>query len=192
METKHMQPWKTLSRQTILNHSKFLIVEDHTIQLPDGQLIANWPWLVTPDYVIVVAVTSEGKFLCFRQTKYAVNGTTLAPVGGYLEPGEEPLTAAMRELLEETGYESSDWLNLGNYRVDGNHGAGMAHLYLARQAQYVTEPHSDDLEEQQLLHLNQAEMEAALVGGEFKILAWTTVVALAFRHLLRDAPNSLT
>jgi ADP-ribose pyrophosphatase len=187
-----MPPWKTLTRQTILNHSKFLIVEDHTIQLPDGQLITNWPWLVTLDYVIIVAVTSEGKYLCFRQAKYGVNGTTLALVGGYLEPGEEPLTAAMRELLEETGYESSDWQNLGTYRVDGNHGAGMAHLYLARQVQYVTEPHSDDLEEQQLLHLNQAEMETALFGGKLKVLAWTTAVALAFHHLFREASNSLT
>ncbi len=34
-----MEPWKTLSKQTILNHSNFLTVETHTIQLPDGQII---------------------------------------------------------------------------------------------------------------------------------------------------------
>jgi ADP-ribose pyrophosphatase len=178
-----MQSWKTLSRRTILNYGKFLIVEDHTIELPDGQVISEWPWLITPDYINVSAVTEDGEFLFFRQTKYGVDGISLAPVGGYLEPGEDPLAAAKRELLEETGYEASDWINLGNYVVDGNRGAGRAHLFLARDARYVMEPIGDDLEEQQLLRLSRSEVEAALTAGEFKVLAWATVVALALLYM---------
>lgn len=178
-----MQPWKTRSRQTALDYGKFLVVENHTIELPNGRVIADWPWLITPDYVNVVAVTVEQQFLCFRQTKYAVEGVALAPVGGYLEPGEEPLAAAQRELLEETGYESPDWVNLGRYAVDGNRGAGTAHLFLARQARQVAEIRADDLEEQTLLYLSRAEVEAALVTGEFKVLAWVAVMALALQRL---------
>ena len=181
-----MQPWKTLSRRTILNHSRFLVVEEHTIELPDGRVISDWPWIISPDYVIVLAVTEDGEFLCFRQTKYGVDGTSLAPVGGYLEPGEDPLTAAQRELLEETGYEAPDWINLGQYRVGGNHGAGMAHLFLARGARRVAEINSDDLEEQELFPLTRSEIEAALAAGEFKVLAWTTAVALALLCLDRE------
>jgi len=178
-----MQPWKTLSRKKVLDYGRFLVVENHTIELPDGRILADWPWLVTPNYVNVAAVTVEDKFLCFRQTKYAVEGTSLAPVGGYLDPGEAPLAAAQRELLEETGYEASDWLNLGRYAVDGNRGAGVAHLFLARQASRVAEVKPDDLEEQQLLHLSRAEVETALAAGEFKVLAWAGVMALALQHL---------
>jgi ADP-ribose pyrophosphatase len=179
-----MQPWKTCSRKTVLNYGKFLVVENHTIELPDGRVLADWPWLITPDYVNVAAVTSENQFLCFRQTKYAVEGTSLAPVGGYLDPGEEPLAAAQRELWEETGYASPDWLNLGRYAVDGNRGAGTAHLFLARQARWVAEIEADDLEEQQLLRLSRAEIETALAAGEFKVLAWAAVMALALSHLI--------
>ena len=178
-----MQQWKTISRQTILKHSKYLTVEEHAIELPNGHVIENWSWLVMPDYVIVLAQKDSGEFLCFRQTKYGVDGTTLAPVGGYLEPGEDPLAAAKRELREETGFESSDWQNLGNFVSDGNHGAGRAHLYLARQARKVTLPHSDDLEEQHLLSLSGQQVEQALSDGEFKVLAWTTAVALAMRFV---------
>jgi len=178
-----VQNWKTLSRTTILNHSKFLAVENHTIELPDGQVISNWPWVITPDYVNVLAVTREGEFLCFRQTKYAVEGTTLAPVGGYLEPDEDPLTAATRELLEETGHAAPEWVDLGRYRVDGNRGAGVAHLYLALGAYRVTEPDADDLEEQRLFRLSRAEVARALAAGEFKLVSWTTVVALALLYL---------
>jgi len=174
-----MQPWKTISKKTILNHSPWLTVEDHTIELPDGRVIDRWPWLITKDYVNVAAVTQEGKYLCFRQTKYSVDGVTLAPVGGYLDPSEDALGAARRELLEETGYEAPDWIRLGTYMVDGNHGAGRAHLFLARGAKHVTSPRSDDLEEQQLLLLSRSELEAAVRAGEFKVLGWTATMALA-------------
>ena len=178
-----MQSWKTLSRQTVLEYSEFLTVESHTVELPDGQVISDWPWLVTPDYINVVAVTEIGEFICFRQTKYGVEGTSLAPVGGYLEADEDPLDTAKRELLEETGYESHSWLSLGSYTVDGNRGAGTAHLFLARDARRVAEPISDDLEEQQLLHLSRSEVEAALAAGEFKVLAWATIFALALLQM---------
>ena len=178
-----MQNWKTLHRTTILNHSKWLVVEDHTVELPDGRVIPEWPWLIMPDYINVVAVTDDAKFLCFRQTKYGVEGTSLAPVGGYIEPNEQPLVAAQRELLEETGYDAAEWIGLGNYRVDANRGAGIGHLYLARGAKRVREPHADDLEEQELLRLNRAEVEAALKDGEFKVLAWAANISLALLWL---------
>lgn len=177
-----MKPWKTLSRSVLLDYNKYLVVERHAVQLPNGRVIDDWPWVITPDYACVVAVTPDERYLCFRQVKYAVEGTTLAPAGGYLEPGEDPLAAAQRELLEETGYAAREWIDLGRYAVDGNRGAGTAYLYLALGAQRLAEPDADDLEEQELLLLSRAEIEAALDTGAFKVVAWTAGVALALRH----------
>jgi ADP-ribose pyrophosphatase len=181
-----MQPWKTLSRRTILDRGEFLKVESHTVKLPDGQIIPDWPWIITPDYVIVVTLTEAGEFLCFRQTKYAVDGTSLAPVGGYLDPDEDPLPAAQRELREETGYEAADWTALGQYVVDGNRGAGVAHFFLARQARWVAPAAADDLEEQQLLRLSRAEVEKALMDGAFKGLPWAAALVMALFWLDRE------
>lgn len=178
-----MKPWKTLSKRSILEHGEFLTVESHRIELPDGRIIEDWPWIITRDFVIVLCVTAEGKFLCFRQVKYGVNGPTLAPVGGYIEADEDPLDAAKRELLEEVGNEATEWIDLGSYQVGGNRGIATAYLYLARDARLVTEPINDDLEEQQLLRLSQFEVEKALLKGEFKVLSWTAAVALALHYM---------
>jgi len=178
-----MRPWKTLSIETVLDCSKFLQVEMHAVELHDGRVILDWPWVITPDFINVVAVTEEGKFLCFRQTKYAVAGETLAPVGGYLEPDEVPLAAAKRELLEETGYEAGSWQALGSYWVDANRGAGQAHLFLAQGARKAAEPDADDLEEMELILMDAAAVGEALDAGDFKVVPWAAAVALALRKM---------
>ena len=178
-----MKPWKTLSRQTILDRGKFLKIENHVVELPNGRIINDWSWVVAPDFVNVVAITSAGAFVFFRQTKYAVDGVTLAPVGGYIEAGEDPLIAAQRELLEETGYTAETWTFLGKYPVMANRGAGTGYLYLARAAQRVAEPNSDDLEEQELILLDRGEVEQAIAQGSFNVISWTACVALALLHL---------
>jgi ADP-ribose pyrophosphatase len=178
-----MKKWKTLERRTILDERPWLRVEAHKVQLPDGRVIPNWQWIISPDYVNVLAVTRTGKFLCFRQGKYGVKGTSLAPIGGYVDSGEKPLATAKRELLEETGYEAAKWVDLGHYCVDPNRGVATGHLFLALDARRVCEPVADDLEEQELLLLSRAQLEKALDAGEFKVLAWAATIAFALRHL---------
>lgn len=178
-----MEPWKTRSRDLILNMSSFLRVESHTIELPDGRIIENWPWLISPDFVNIAVITEEGKYLCFRQTKYGVKGSTLAPVGGYIDEGEQPLAAAKRELLEETGYKARHWEYLGEFVVDGNRGSGIAHFFLAKEAYPAAEPDADDLEEQKLLMLSREEVEAAVARGAFKVLPWQAVMAMTLLRL---------
>lgn len=178
-----MEPWKTISCKTVLDNAPWLTVEHHTVELPDGHVIPNWPWITTPDYINVVAVTKDEQFLCFRQVKYGIKGVTIAIVGGYINEGENPLNAAKRELLEETGYESSDWVSLGSYLVDPNRGIATGNLFLARGVRYVTPRNADDLEDQELLFLSREEVETALEQGEFKILAWAAAVGFALRKL---------
>ncbi len=182
-----MNSWRTLARTHVVSFDKWLTVENHTVQLHDGRVIENWPFIVTPDYINVMIETEDGKFVVFRQTKYALEGMSLAPVGGYLEPGEDPLAAAQREVLEETGYRAREWIALGTYRVDANRGAGKGNLFLARGAQRVQDRNADDLEEQELLLLNRAEIAAAIARGEFKVLAWQAVMALGLLYLDRKS-----
>ena len=178
-----MQPWSTEDRRTILSYGRFLTLEEHVVRLPDGRTIPDWPWVITPAFAVVVALTTDEEVLCFRQVKYAVPGGSLAFPGGYLEPGEEPQAAARRELLEETGFVAEHWKPLGSYVVDPNRGAGTGHLFLATAVQQVQEPDGEDLEDQELVRLGLDELRDAALAGEFKVLSWAAAAGLALAHI---------
>jgi ADP-ribose pyrophosphatase len=173
-----MKAWKTISKEVILSRKPFLEVENHHIQLPDGKVIDDWTYINTPNYALIAAITKDDKLICFRQTKYAVGGVTLATPGGYIEKGEAPLAAAKRELHEEAGYASDSWENLGTFVVDGSRGNGFAYFFLARGAYEVEKTASDELEEQEMVLLDHTQVEVAVMRGAFKILAGEAIVAL--------------
>ena len=167
----------------ILDHGKFLKVEQHTIELPDGKIINRWPWILSPDFALVLPVTKKKTILLLHQVKYAVLGTTLAPIGGYLETGEDPLVAAKREMREEIGYAAEQWISLGSYPNNGNHGGGTAHLFIALDVQKVGEPIVDDLEEMERVEFSLDELEHRLQQGEVKVMSWIAIIAMGILYL---------
>ena len=174
-----MNNWKTHSIRPVYSSGKWLAVEERSVETPTGVTIENWSWIICPDYINVLAQTEDGQYLIFRQGKYAFEGESLAPVGGYVEPGEDPLSAAKRELLEETGYTANDWHHLGEYQIDPNRGIGKGNFYLARGARKTAQPSGGDLEEQHLLLASRADLHAGLAQGRFKVMAWAANIALA-------------
>jgi len=177
IETMHCTPLLTVG------NGRFLKVEQHIVRFPDGTTVDDWPWLITPEFINVVPVMEDGRFLCFRQVKYAADGLTYAVPGGYLEPGEAPLPAAQRELLEETGCIASQWHSLGSFVVDGNRGCGRGHFFLATGVRQQQASAADDLEELETLLLTQEELRQALLVGEFQVMPWTACLALALLAL---------
>jgi ADP-ribose pyrophosphatase len=167
----------------VFDGGRFLTVEHHQVEWPNGKVIDDWAWVITPNYVNVVTETEDGRLLCFRQIKYALDRPALAVVGGYLEPGENPLDAAKRELREEGGYEAPEWIELGSYAVDANRGMGTGYFFLARRARFAGKTESDDLEEQEPLLLTRQEVREGLLRGEFKVMAWAAAMALGLVRL---------
>jgi ADP-ribose pyrophosphatase len=175
----------TLQRTPLLSvgDGRFLKVEQHVVAFGNGRQVDDWPWVITPDFVNVVPVLEDGRILCFRQEKYAAEGLTLGVPGGYLEEGEDPLPAARRELLEETGYSGENWTRLGTYVVDGNRGSGHGHFFLAQDVTWRQPADADDLEQLDQVLLTRDQVRRALVAGEFQVMPWATCMALALLHL---------
>jgi 8-oxo-dGTP pyrophosphatase MutT (NUDIX family) len=100
-----------------------------------------------PDWVNVVALTDDEQVVLIRQFRAGTRSLTWEIPGGLVEPGEEPLAAARRELREETGYEAGEWRSLGavlpNPAIQGNR----CHTFLARGARRVGEPQLEAAED---------------------------------------------
>lgn len=99
----------------------------HHVRSEDGHTTAHdWIFMEEMDAVNVAVVIGE-KFVVFEQEKYAIPGTTLSPVGGFIDVGEAPWEAARREVKEELGLGSGRTLqqmkDLG-YDLENSDGGG--------------------------------------------------------------------
>lgn len=94
---------RTVSVRTVAETS-FARCDVHTVVSEDGRnVFKDWIFLEEVNAVNIVVQTAEGKFVVFKQHKYAVPGETFSPVGGFVDDGEHPWTSAKREVLEELG-----------------------------------------------------------------------------------------
>ena len=57
------QPWRTRAKHKVFESGKWVTVEHHEVELPDGRIIPDWPWITTPSYINVVPVSPEGHIL---------------------------------------------------------------------------------------------------------------------------------
>lgn len=147
--------------------------------MPDGKIIEDFYQIELPEYVVIFAQTTEGSVVMERHYKHGLRRVSLTLPAGYLESGEDPLTAAKRELLEETGYEAENWRYWGRFVVDSNRDCGKAHLFMAGGAYPSQPPNSPDLEETEVLLMTEAEAIQAVLKGEVATLASIATLALA-------------
>jgi ADP-ribose pyrophosphatase len=198
----------TIGQPKCLIESKFLKVQLHRVQLEkSATIIDDWLWIDYHDRINVLVEaprakaalptednTEEPRFLIFEQTKYALEDRmSLAIVGGLVEPGEAPETAARREVREETGHECARWQFLGRYRTDVNRGIGWTNTYLARDCQKQKQKAlvdqetggqvgGSDMERQDLRIMTLEEVMKAAQEGRFLEIQWSATVALAILH----------
>src|SRR5438309_280907 len=70
--------------------------------------------LQTVDWCNVVPITTDDRIVLVRLHRFGTDRTSLEIPGGLVDPGESPLSAAGRELLEETGYQAGEIVSLGS------------------------------------------------------------------------------
>ena len=98
-----------------LLHGNFLHAFRDTVRLPD-QSLATREYVVHPGAVMVIAMlhTPHGlRLVLERQYRYPVAQVMIEFPAGKLNPGEDPLLCAQRELMEETGYTARQWARAG-------------------------------------------------------------------------------
>ena len=175
-----MRPWKTLARRVVYAYLPWLEVALEKVELPNGRVIDEFIQLRGRDFVVVVPITANAEVVTERSYKHGPRRVSLALPAGLLEPGEDPASAARRELLEETGYEATRWESLGSFVVDSNYGLNTEHVFVAHDATKVREPRSGDLEEIEIVLKSRKELIRALASGEIAQLSSAAAIGIAF------------
>src|SRR5262245_41493359 len=102
------RPWKVL-RSTYAIADPWLRLRSDVLQAPDGRTLPPCPGIEHPDWVDVIALTADLDIVLVDQYRHSVGNVRTELPAGTVDAGEEPLAAAQRELLEETGYASDEW-----------------------------------------------------------------------------------
>ena len=76
--------------------------------LPDGKLTYR-EYIKHPGAVVILPLFDDGTVLLERQFRYPLDRVFIEFPAGKIDPGEDPLACAQRELLEETGYSAGSW-----------------------------------------------------------------------------------
>jgi 8-oxo-dGTP pyrophosphatase MutT (NUDIX family) len=96
-------PWETLSSEIVADARIFRVRRKHC-RHPRRDCPADFFVIDSSDWVNVVAVTTAGEIVLVTQYRFGVEAHSLEVPGGVMEKGEDAITAARRELEEETGF----------------------------------------------------------------------------------------
>jgi 8-oxo-dGTP pyrophosphatase MutT (NUDIX family) len=138
----------------------------------------------SPDWVNVVPVTPAGEIVMVRQYRHGSRDLTLEIPGGLVDPGESPVVAAARELLEETGYRGLDAEPFGRVNPNPALFGNVCHTFLVRDAVPVRAIDNGPTEETVVELVAPAGLRAMLDGGH---IDHALVQVALYRYLLEGA-----
>ena len=109
-----------------------------------------------PGGVTILAIDENGFVFCVRQYRYAMSEHLLELPAGKLEPGENPLECAKRELSEETGISAGAFVALGKIYPSPGYCQETIYIYMASDLQYgEAHPDENELLDVEKIHINE-------------------------------------
>jgi ADP-ribose pyrophosphatase len=137
------QRWQELKRETVY-HKYSQRIERRDYRLPDGTVADYYLHIEAPG-ACVLAFTPNGEIITIPQYRPGPDAILRELPGGRVDEGEEPSTAAVRELLEETGYagDLEEWV--GTWQADAYTQMNRS-VVIARNCKKITEPRLESTE----------------------------------------------
>ena len=137
--------WQRLATEYPYTYHMFRVRRDQ-VRWPDGH-VGPYAYVQGTGAVWVVPVTADGQVVLIRQFRYTVDDWCWeVPAGGFHDFSGSPLDLARRELAEEIGGRSDDWVYVGSYRPGVSTIDEICHVVLARDVRLDQEPRREPAE----------------------------------------------
>lgn len=183
MTEERIENWVVKDSTLVLDHRWAKVRRDVCI-LPGGFEIDDYYYWEGGDFAQVFALTSENQVALVRQYKHGVKEIVLELPAGMIENADvNPLDTARRELLEETGFEASEWRALGVLNVSSAKATTRAYPFLALGAQQIDQPSLDVTEAIQVIQCSIHEVLDLITKGEIRDSHSIATCFLALRAL---------
>ncbi|WP_029903754.1 NUDIX hydrolase [Prevotella sp. 10(H)] len=139
--------WKVLKSDYVVKEPWLTVRREH-VQLPNGNEIPDYYLLDYPDWVNVIAITKDQKFILVRQYRHGLGYTSMELCAGVAEK-EDPslMVSAQRELLEETGYGNGNWSLFAELSVNPGTHTNMTYCFLATDVEKLAEQNLEATED---------------------------------------------
>ena len=162
-----IKKWKILDREYLFKRP-WLTARRDKVQLPDGRINPEYYVLEYPNWINVIAITKTGMFVMVEQYRHGLQDVFTELVGGVIEPGEDPLAAARRELLEETGFAGGDWELYMVISQNPSTSNNYTYCFIARGVEETARQHLDETEDIAVKLLTEQEVKNMLVNDQIK------------------------
>jgi ADP-ribose pyrophosphatase len=148
-----------------LLRGQFLDVRRDTVRLPGSEDRATREYIVHPGAVMVVPILDDGRLVLERQWRCPLQRVLLEFPAGKIDPGEDTLACAVRELQEETGYRAREWARACEMHNAAAYSTERIELWFARGllAGPARLDHGEHIE---VLAMEAGELEALAAAGE--------------------------
>jgi ADP-ribose pyrophosphatase len=150
--------WKILSSEYLSKHQYFTARKDKC-ETADGKIIDEYFVVELPTTACAVATTEDGEILMVKQYRHPIKETILEIPGGFVDKGETPEEAMLRELKEETGYEFTAIKNVGKIAANPGVLDNFTYLFLAKGGKKTSVQKLDKNEELEVVKISLQELK---------------------------------
>ena len=154
---------------------------------PRTQKVLDRLVLESVDWVNIVALDPKNRSLMVRQFRFGVGYVTLETPGGMVDPGEQSLDSAKRELLEETGFASDEWSYLGAVEPNPAFHNHLCHHWLASDVAPASAQNLGAGEAIDVEFMSADDIRRAIASGELRHALALSALARVFS--LWSLPN---
>jgi len=160
-----IKPWQRIRSQRNESYRVFSVRTDTAIS-PRTNKSHDFYVIESRDWVNIIPVTPDERVVMVRQYRHGSREITLEIPGGIVDPGDTSQGAAARELLEETGYQSEDWGQIGEVNPNPAIFSNRCFTFVARKVKKGADPKPDQAEDIEVILVPLSEIPELIRQGK--------------------------